>query len=66
MSICVCVIIDLLSPFQDSSFVYSESEMIYPKEINHDVLFREGHNLKVHSEHAGQFNCTALITKQLV
>ncbi|KAI0216232.1 Misato-like protein 1 [Lamellibrachia satsuma] len=31
---------------QDSSFVYSESEMIYPKEINHDVLFREGRNLK--------------------
>ena len=27
--------------------MYSASEMVYPKEINHDVLFREGHNLKV-------------------
>ena len=27
--------------------MYSASDMVYPKEINHDVLFREGRNLKV-------------------
>ena len=38
-------------PFQESSFVYTQSPNTQPKEVNHDVLFREGCTLAVSGVH---------------